>query len=70
MRQIVELQTNTGCKVSIVLEHWGSGLDDLLRRWVLVDGYWKCTDTGVSAEESRLSGIQVFHTPHPLLGVR
>ena len=70
MRQIVELQTSVGCRVSIVLDHWGSGLDDLMRRWVLVDGCWKCTDGGDFAEECRSGGVKVFRTPHPVLGIR
>jgi hypothetical protein len=28
----------------------------------------ECTDTGDFAEESRLGGIKVFHTPHPVGG--
>ncbi len=70
MRQIVELRTKDGGKVSIVLDHWGSGLDDAMRRWVLVDGYWRCTDNGDLAEEARLSGLKVFNASPPLLGLR
>jgi hypothetical protein len=70
MRQIVELRTNDGDRVSIVLEHWGSGLDYALRRWVLLDGYWECTDTGEFADESRLVGVKIFNAPHSLPGMR
>ncbi|MFZ1119223.1 MAG: hypothetical protein WAN81_03250 [Candidatus Binataceae bacterium] len=70
MRQIIELRTKDGGRVSIVLEHWGSGLDYALRRWVLIDGYWKCTDTGDIADECRLAGVKIFNPSHPLPGLR
>jgi hypothetical protein len=70
MRWVVELRTNDGGRVSIVLEHWGSGLDYALRRWVLVDGYWECPDTGDFADESRLAGVRFFNPAHPLPGMR
>ncbi len=70
MRQIVELRMNDGSKISIVLENWGSGLDYALRRWVLVDGYWECLDTGDFADESRLAGFKFFDVPHRLPGMR
>jgi len=62
MRQIVELQTKTGSRFSITLDNWGSGLDMLMRRWVLLDGYWKCADGGDCAEESGRSGVQILNT--------
>ena len=55
MKRTVELQTNEGNKVCIVLENWGSGLDQMLRRWTLVDSYWLCIDSAEIARES-LSG--------------
>jgi hypothetical protein len=69
MRQIVELRTKTGSKFSIALDNWGSGMDVLMRRWVLLDGgYWKCADSGECAEASGRGGIQIFNTT--LLGSR
>jgi hypothetical protein len=62
MRQIVELQTRTGSRFSITLDNWGSGLDMLMRRWVLLDGSWKCTDGEGCAEESGRSGVQILNT--------
>jgi hypothetical protein len=70
MRWVVELRTNDGGRVSIVLEHWGSGLDYALRRWVLIDGCWECPDTGDVADESRLAGVRFFSPPPPLPGMR
>jgi len=68
MRQIVELQTKTGSRFSIALDNWGSGMDVLMRRWVLLDGYWECADSGDCAEESGRGGIQIFNAT--LLGSR
>ena len=70
MRQIVELRSKGGGRISIVLDNWGSGLDYALRRWVLIDGCWRCTDTGDLAEESRLAGLRMFGVPAPLPGLR
>ena len=70
MRQIVELRMKTGGRISIILENWGSGLDDALRRWVLMDGCWKCIDTGDLAEDSRLAGVKVFNPAPTLPGMR
>jgi len=69
MRQIVELRLKEGT-ISIVLDNWGSGLDYAMRRWVLIDGYWQCTDTGDFAEEARLAGLRVFSAPAPVPGLR
>lgn len=68
MRQIVELQTKTGSRFNIALDNWGSGMDVLMRRWILLDGYWKCADSGDFAEESGRGGIQIFSST--LLGSR
>lgn len=51
MRQ-VKLLTNDGSTVRIFLEHWGSGLDHILRRWVLGEEYWECVDSREIAQES------------------
>jgi hypothetical protein len=50
-----------------VLENWGSGLDDLLRRWTFEDSCWTCVDTGDVAQESGLAGLQVFSGRNPVL---
>jgi len=68
VRQIVELQTPTGTRFSIALDNWGSGLDVLMRRWILVDGHWECADSRECAEGSGRSGVQILHTS--LLGSR
>jgi Flp pilus assembly pilin Flp len=50
-KRTVELETSGGNKVSIVLENWGSGLDQMLRRWTLEDSYWLCKDSAEIALE-------------------
>ena len=50
-KRTVELETSEGDKVSIVLENWGSGLDQMLRRWTLEDSYWLCKDSAEIAQE-------------------
>jgi hypothetical protein len=67
MKQIVTLRTSGECIVRIVLDNWGSGLDQILRRWTLEGGCWRCTDTGELAEESTLTGVQVFNGKNPVL---
>jgi hypothetical protein len=56
MRRTVKLRTNEGNKVSIVLEHWGSGMDRTMRRWTLADACWHCMDSGEIAQKSRSGG--------------
>ena len=51
-KRTVELQTSDGNIVSIVLENWGSGLDQILRRWTLQERYWQCMDSREIAQES------------------
>jgi Flp pilus assembly pilin Flp len=65
MRQTVKLRTSEGDPVSIVLENWGSGLDRLMRRWVLVEDYWECVDTGSLAEESCLRELKTYSALNP-----
>jgi hypothetical protein len=55
-KRAVELQTSEGNKVSIVLENWGSGLDQILRRWTLQESHWQCMDSREIAQESRQDG--------------
>jgi hypothetical protein len=51
MKRVKVLEITEGGRIEISLEHWGSGLDFILRRWVLVDGSWTCVDTGEIARE-------------------
>jgi hypothetical protein len=52
MREIVTLKTGNGCRVRIVLDDQGSGLDDILRRWTFENPYWRCKETGELGEQS------------------
>ena len=67
MKQTVRLRTSDGLETRVVLENWGSGLDNLMRRWTFADGCWQCVDTGDLAEESDLAGLQVFSGRNPVL---
>ena len=51
MRRVLILESTDGGRIKISLEHWGSGVDLLVRRWVLVDGSWVCVDSGEIARE-------------------
>ena len=42
--------------------NWASGIDVLMRRWILVDGHWKFADSKEWAEESGRSVIQILNT--------
>ena len=66
MKRIVKLQTSEGNRVRIVLENWGSGMDRIMRRWTLGDGYWQCMDSGEIAQESRWGGQKVFGARNPV----
>jgi len=44
------------------MDNWASGIDVLMRRWILVDGHWKFADSKEWAEESGRSGIQILNT--------
>ena len=52
MKEIVTLKTGNGCRLQIVLDQRGSGLDDSLRRWTFENPYWRCMDTGELGEQS------------------
>ena len=65
MKQTVKLRTSEGESVLVVLENWGSGLDDLLRRWTLEEDYWLCTDTGELAQKSGWLGLQIRSGRNP-----
>jgi hypothetical protein len=51
MRRTLKLRTDEGKDFRIILDNWGSGLDQSMRRWILQDGLWQCTDSGALAEE-------------------
>ena len=65
MKQTVKLRTSEGESVLVVLENWGSGLDDLLRRWTLEEDCWLCTDTGELAQKSGWLGLQIRSGRNP-----
>jgi hypothetical protein len=65
MKQTVKLRTSEGETVCVVLDNWGSGLDDLRRRWTLVEDCWLCTDTGELAQKSGGLGLQVLNGRNP-----
>jgi hypothetical protein len=60
MRRTLKLRTNEGNKVSIALEHRGSGMDGTMRRWILEDGYWHCMDSAEIGQKSRSGGEYAF----------
>lgn len=51
MKHILILETARGGRFEICLDNWGSGLDTLRRRWILVDRAWVCVDSGQAALE-------------------
>ena len=70
MRRTLKLRTGEGKDFRIILDNWGSGVDQSMRRWILQDGLWQCTDSGALAEESvvdfKRSVRQLLHAPTPL----
>jgi hypothetical protein len=60
MRWMVKLRTSEGNKLRILLENWGSGLDHILRRWILRDGWWQCMDSREIAQESGFRRLKIF----------
>jgi hypothetical protein len=67
MRRTLKLRTDEGKDFRIILDNWGSGLDQSMRRWILQDGLWQCTDSGALAEESvvdfKRPVRQLLHAP-------
>jgi hypothetical protein len=55
MRSIT-LVKQTGDKIRLNLNHRGSGVDRLNRRWILEMDSWQCVDTGESAQR-----LPLFH---------
>jgi len=60
MKDVVVLETARGSRFEIRLENWGSGLDILRRRWVLVDRAWVCVDSGEAAQEVAVAWTRIF----------
>jgi Flp pilus assembly pilin Flp len=60
MRKVIKLCTGEGNNVSIVLQHWGSGLDRNMRRWTCEDGFWQCLDSGEIADECGFNRPSIF----------
>jgi len=70
MKRILILESTVGGQTEIQLENWGAGSDFLQRRWILLDRYWLCVDSGEMAVEigsgrprflgGRKSGPQIF----------
>jgi hypothetical protein len=67
MKRIVTLKTSEGSGLQIVLENWGSGLDDRRRRWTFEDPYWRCIDSGETAEQAGPVTRQIFSGKSPVL---
>ena len=57
-------------RVSIVLEHWGSGSDYALRRLGAARRLLGVHRHGEFVDESRLVGVKIFNAPHSLPGMR
>jgi len=55
MRSITLIK-QTGDKIRLNLNHRGSGVDCLNRRWILEVDSWQCIDTGESAQK-----LPLFH---------
>jgi Flp pilus assembly pilin Flp len=62
-KRTVELETSEGNRVCIVLDNWGSGLDQILRRWTLEDSYWLCKDSAEIAQEILGEGHGCIDSP-------
>jgi hypothetical protein len=51
MKRTLKLRTADGYDIRITLENWGSALDRGMRRWILQEGSWQCTDSGDFVQE-------------------
>lgn len=65
MKRKIKLWTSAGRRLRIVLENWGSGVDNTHRRWTLGDGYWECMDSGEVAQKTRSSGPEALDSGNP-----
>ena len=66
MQRTLKLQTDQGDRIRIVLENWGSGLDDAKRRWTMEGAFWLCVDSGQLAQNAGMTGLKFFETETPL----
>ena len=66
MQRTLKLQTDQGDRIRIVLENWGSGLDDAKRRWTMEGAFWLCVDSGQLAQNAGMTGLKFFGTGTPL----
>ena len=64
MQRTLKLQTEQGDRIRIVLENWGSGLDEARRRWTMEGGSWLCVDSGQLAHTGT-TGLKFFETGTP-----
>jgi len=67
MQRTLKLQTDQGDRIRIVLENWGSGLDEARRRWTVEGAFWVCVDSGQLAQKAGIAGLKFFGTAAPLL---
>lgn len=66
MQRTLKLQTDQGDHIRIVLENWGSGLDEARRRWTMEGDFWLCVDSGQLAHQAGMPGPKFFKTGAPL----
>ena len=67
MQRTLKLQTDQGDRIRIVLENWGSGLDEAKRRWTMEGAFWLCVDSGQLAQNARTAGLKFFEAGPTLL---
>ena len=48
---MMTLRTEKGGLVTVRLDNWGDGVDELHRRWTLRTEGWKCIETGELAHQ-------------------
>ncbi len=46
MKRHITLQDNTGKRIRVALDNWGSAQDRLYRRWSREYDEWRCEETG------------------------
>lgn len=59
LQTVKTLNSNQGEEVSVALENWGSGLDELRRRWTLEADSWQCVDGRDFAEDSGSQRLKI-----------
>jgi hypothetical protein len=67
MQRTLKLETDQGDRIRIVLENWGSGLDEASRRWTMEGAFWVCVDSGQLAQKAGMAGLKFFGNGAPLL---